>query len=95
MSAQDLDNIKVAITALAVAPQIRLVLRAGDDDVIAETRSLFRIGQVRDVSALTSDAVTCIITEPGTQHEHAAPQTSPPRNYDVKRIRCDCVAMTG
>ena len=58
MGAEDLDNIEVAIAALAVAPDLRVVLRAGDDDVITETRSLFRIGEVRDISALTAFAVT-------------------------------------
>jgi Trk K+ transport system NAD-binding subunit len=58
VGSDDLDNIEVGIAALAVAPELRVVLRAGDDDVIAETRSLFRIGQVRDVSALTALAVT-------------------------------------
>jgi hypothetical protein len=58
MGAEDLDNIEVAIAALAVAPDLRVVLRAGDDDVITETRSLFRIGEVRNVSALTAFAVT-------------------------------------
>ena len=58
MGAEDLDNIEVAIAALAVAPDLRVVLRAGDDDVIAETRSLFRIGDVRNISALTAFAVT-------------------------------------
>ena len=33
-------------------------LRAGEDDVIAETRSLFAIGEVRDVPSLTAAAVT-------------------------------------
>src|SRR5665811_1505361 len=58
MGSEDLDNIEVAIAALALAPDLRVVLRAGDDDVITETRSLFRIGEVRDVSALTAFAVT-------------------------------------
>jgi len=58
MGADELDNIEIAIAALAAAPDLRVVLRAGDDDVIAESRSLFRIGQVRDVSALTAHAVT-------------------------------------
>src|SRR5450759_3274518 len=58
MGAEDLDNIEVAIAALAVAPDLRVVLRAGDDDVITETRSLFRIGEVRNVSALTAFEVT-------------------------------------
>jgi voltage-gated potassium channel Kch len=58
MGAEDLDNIEVAIAALALVPDLRVVLRAGDDDVITETRSLFRIGEVRNVSALTAFAVT-------------------------------------
>lgn len=56
MGSNDLDNVEVAINALAVAPDLRVVMRAGEDEVIAETRSLFRIGQVRDVSALTAGA---------------------------------------
>jgi voltage-gated potassium channel Kch len=62
MASDDLDNIEVAIAALAVAPDVRIVLRAGEDEVIAETRSLFKIGQVRDVSALTAQAVTLSLT---------------------------------
>ncbi|MGH3495496.1 MAG: potassium channel family protein, partial [Sciscionella sp.] len=58
MGADDLDNIEVAIAALAVHPTLRIVLRAGEGDIIAETRSLFHIGEVRDVSALTSFALT-------------------------------------
>ncbi|MGZ4557594.1 MAG: potassium channel family protein [Mycobacteriaceae bacterium] len=57
MGAEDLDNIEVAIAALALAPDLRVVLRAGDGDVITETRSLFKIGEVRNVSALTAFAV--------------------------------------
>ncbi|MGH3863855.1 NAD-binding protein [Actinokineospora sp.] len=57
MSAHDLDNVEVAIAALATAPDLRVVLRAGDDDVIAETRSLFPIGDICDVSSLTTHAV--------------------------------------
>jgi voltage-gated potassium channel Kch len=65
MGSDDLDNVEVAITALAVSPDLRIVLRAGENDVIAETRSLFRIGQVRDVAALTAATVTLsILGEP-------------------------------
>jgi hypothetical protein len=68
----DLDNIEVAIAALAVEADLRIVLRAGEDEVIAETRRLFRIGQVRDVSALTAAAVTLSLTgrPPVTMYEH-------------------------
>jgi hypothetical protein len=58
MGANDLDNVAVAIAALAVAPELRVALRSGDDDVITETRSLMRIGEVCNVSALTAYAVT-------------------------------------
>ena len=58
MGAEELDNVEVAIAALASAPELRIVLRAGDsDDVITETRSLFPIGAVVDISALTAQAV--------------------------------------
>jgi hypothetical protein len=57
MSSGDLDNIEVAIAASAVAPEIPIALRAGESAVIAETRSLFRIGEVRDVSGLTAASV--------------------------------------
>lgn len=57
MGSDELDNIEVAINALADAPALRIVLRAGEDDVVAGTQSLFRIGEVCDVSALTALAV--------------------------------------
>ena len=48
------DNIAIAIAARAAAPDIDVVIRAGSDDAIAETRSLFRIGAAIDVNALTA-----------------------------------------
>ncbi|GGB23348.1 hypothetical protein GCM10011492_11520 [Flexivirga endophytica] len=56
LGSDELDNIAIAITALAVTPEVRLVLRAGEDPVVAETTSLFRIGHVIDVSAQTAMA---------------------------------------
>ena len=61
MGADELDNVEVAIAALATAPHLRVVLRAGDNDVITETRSLFRIGAVCDISALTAFAVCAAV----------------------------------
>jgi hypothetical protein len=58
MGSVDIENVEVALAVLAVAPQLPVVIRAGEDDVIAETRSLFHIGQVIDVSTLTALAVT-------------------------------------
>ncbi len=48
------DNIAVAISARAVADELRVVIRAGADDAIDETQSLFHIGSVVDVNGLTA-----------------------------------------
>ncbi|MCP9968518.1 NAD-binding protein [Actinomadura madurae] len=58
MGADDLDNVEAAIAALALVPDLRVVLRAGDHAVINETRSLFPIGDVCDIPAMTAQAVT-------------------------------------
>jgi hypothetical protein len=50
----DLENLSIAMTAHAVAPDVRVVLRAGDGRVANETRSLFRIGLVRDVHRIAA-----------------------------------------
>ncbi|GGL38513.1 NAD-binding protein [Phycicoccus endophyticus] len=54
MGSQDLDNIAVAINALALAPGVRTVLRAGEGVAVTETTSLFRIGRVSDVGVMTA-----------------------------------------
>lgn len=54
---EERDNIAVAVAALASNPQLRVVLRAGSDDAIEETRSLFRIGAVVDVNGLTASFI--------------------------------------
>jgi voltage-gated potassium channel Kch len=99
MGASDLDNIEVSIAALAVAPQVPVVLRAGEDDVIAETRSLFRIGEVRDVSALTAAAVAHSLAEPQPTavfaQDHQAVVFDGRREIVVKTPqRCVCAGDT-
>ncbi|MEO3938473.1 NAD-binding protein [Dermatophilaceae bacterium Soc4.6] len=61
LGSDELDNIAIAIAALAIAPDARVVVRAGEDDVIAETTSLFRIGRVVDVSALMALSVAATV----------------------------------
>jgi Trk K+ transport system NAD-binding subunit len=57
------DNIAVAISALALHPDARVILRAGTDDAVEETRSLFHIGSVVDVNRLTAQFVTDALLE--------------------------------
>lgn len=54
LGSNDLDNVAVVISALALSPGLQTVLRAGEDPAVEETTSLFRIGRVADVSAMTA-----------------------------------------
>ena len=44
-----------------VNQQLRVVMRAGSDEAIDETRSLFRIGAVVDVNVLTASFVAAAL----------------------------------
>lgn len=57
VGSSDLDNIAVAVTASAVSPRTRVVLRAGEQDAVAETRSLLPLGVVRDVTRIATSLV--------------------------------------
>ncbi|GAB2977675.1 NAD-binding protein [Nocardioides montaniterrae] len=50
----DLDNISVAVSARGVAPDARIVVRAGEHELISETASLLPLGETRDVTRLSS-----------------------------------------
>lgn len=73
VTSREIENISVAVTALGMHDNLRTILRAGRGDVVNETRSLFRIGVVRDVyriggtllaaAALGSDATEAFLHE--------------------------------
>jgi voltage-gated potassium channel Kch len=93
MGSQELDNVEVAITARAVAPDLAIVLRAGEHDAIAETQSLFAVGQVRDVSALTAAAVALGLTSspPEVVYARGHHVRAHPGALDVDVVRrCGC-----
>jgi hypothetical protein len=54
VTSEDRVNIAVSVAALAADSGLRVVLRAGDDDAVTETRALFPIGVVRDVNRLAA-----------------------------------------
>jgi Trk K+ transport system NAD-binding subunit len=58
----DLENISIAMAAKSVNADIRVVLRAGDGRVANETRSLFRIGVVRDVHRIAAALIAARAT---------------------------------
>lgn len=49
VTSDEIENISVAVTALAVREDLPTLVRAGSGDVMDETRALFSIGVVRDV----------------------------------------------
>ncbi|MFJ9419716.1 NAD-binding protein [Streptomyces sp. NPDC101227] len=62
VASDDLDNIAVSVAARAVAPDLRMVIRAGDHEAIAETQSLFSIGIVHDLGSLSAAFTSASLT---------------------------------
>lgn len=54
VGSDDSDNISVAVAVTAISPATRVVLRAGEHEAIAETRSLLPLGTIRDVTELAA-----------------------------------------
>ena len=61
VGSNDLDNIAVAVATVAVSPSTRVLLRAGEQEAISETRSLLPLGVIRDVNELAATfAIACL-----------------------------------
>jgi Trk K+ transport system NAD-binding subunit len=58
----DLENISVGMSALSVHEDLNVVLRVGDGRLANETRSLFKIGQVRDVHRIAAGLIAAQAT---------------------------------
>ena len=86
VGSHELDNIAVAVAAHGVAPDIRVVLRAGEDEAIAGTRSLLPLGLTRDITRTSAAYVTAHLT--------AGPSGASPRRV-VADTDCDYVDLPG
>jgi Trk K+ transport system NAD-binding subunit len=62
VTSDDLENVSIAMAALAVHPDLRVVLRVGDGRLANETRSLFRFGLVRDVHRIAAALIAAQAT---------------------------------
>lgn len=96
LGSDDLDNVAVVISALALAPGVQTVLRAGEDPAVEETTSLFRIGRVVDVSAMTAAWVCASVRgeHPVVAYAHAGmvgvlTSAGDRRRPAPTRCRCD------
>ncbi|MCX6405071.1 MAG: NAD-binding protein [Actinobacteria bacterium] len=63
MASVEQDNIAVAVAARTKFPDALILMRAGTNDAIEETRSLFSIGEVADVNGLTAAYVAQALLE--------------------------------
>ncbi len=95
LGSDDLDNVAVVISALALAPGVQTVVRAGEDPAVEETTSLFRIGRVADVSALTAVWVCASVRgqRPVVAYVHAGLVGALTDQGDRRRVtpaRCRC-----
>jgi len=57
VTSDDAENVSICVAVRALDPSVRLVLRAGDGDVSAETQALFSVGFVCDVLRLGASAL--------------------------------------
>jgi len=88
VTSEDLQNIRVALTAGAEAPGLRIVLRAGGHAVGGETRSLERLGHVRDVHRIGAVYLAGITLGSAAAHVVVDGDTAHLRDADGSLERC-------
>jgi voltage-gated potassium channel Kch len=90
VTSDDLTNVAVALAARAVDPHLAVVLRAGDGEIVTETRSLLHLGVVCDAHRLAGIGLAAaalgwepgdvVLDEAGTAH-----LLGPPGGSDADR----------
>jgi len=98
MASIEQDNISVAVAARTKYPNALIIMRAGTNDAIEETRSLFSIAEVADVNGLTAAYVAQALL--GSEPRVIVPQGNSialiSNDYEVSRFntpgRCICTA---
>ena len=96
MASAEQDNISVAVAARTKYPHALIIMRAGTNDAIEETRSLFSIGEVADVNGLTAAYVaqSLLESEPRVIVPKGNSLVLVNENYEVARFktpgRCSC-----
>jgi voltage-gated potassium channel Kch len=84
----DLENIAVTLAARALAPDLRLVLRAGSRATSGETRSLERLGHVRDVHRIGAVYLAGLALGSSASHVVVDGDTAHLRDHDGALERC-------
>jgi voltage-gated potassium channel Kch len=84
----DLQNIAVTLAARALAPDLRLVLRAGSSATAGETRSLEPLGHVRDVHRIGAVYLAGLALGSAASHVVVDGETAHLREADGALERC-------
>jgi voltage-gated potassium channel Kch len=88
VTADDLQNIKVALAARAESRDLRVVLRAGSNAIGGETRSLERLGHVRDVHRIGAVYIAGLALGSAADHVVVDGDTAHLRDADGALERC-------
>ena len=88
VTADDLQNIRVALAAHAEASDLRVVLRAGSNAIGGETHSLERLGQVRDVHRIGAVYIAGLALGSAAAHVVVDGDTAHLRGPDGALERC-------
>jgi voltage-gated potassium channel Kch len=88
VTADDLQNIKVALAAHAESRDLRVVLRAGSNATGGETRSLERLGHVRDVHRIGAVYIAGLTLGSAAAHVVVDGDTAHLRDADGALERC-------
>jgi voltage-gated potassium channel Kch len=68
VTSEELINVTVSVTALAVDPTLRTVLRSGSNEVTRETQALFPIGVAKDLVRVAATALAAAALQQETVH---------------------------
>src|SRR5918992_3227128 len=88
VTADDLENIAVTLAARAQSADLRLVLRAGSSETAGETRSLERLGHVRDVHRIGAVYLAGLALGSDVAHVVVDGDTAHLRDSDGALERC-------
>jgi Trk K+ transport system NAD-binding subunit len=88
VTSDDLQNVKVALAARAESGHLRIVLRAGSNATGGETRSLERLGHVRDVHRIGAVYIAGIALGSAAAHVVVDGDTAHLRDADGDLERC-------
>ena len=88
VTADDIVNVRVALAAREQAPDLRLVLRAGSNAAGGETRSLRRLGHVRDAHRIGAVSITGTALGGAPSHVVVDGDTAQLRGADGSLVEC-------